>query len=55
MRLAAPSKTERKAGRVPYLSRCPHAARKVNPVMLAAVGVALKKVCSEQKGCELFL
>lgn len=34
---------------------CPHDARRVNPVMLAAVGVALKKVCSERKECELFL
>ena len=34
---------------------CPQGARKVNPVMLAAVGVALKKVCSERKACELFL
>ena len=37
------------------ISVCPNAARKVNPVMLAAVGVALKKVCSERKECELFL
>ena len=34
---------------------CPHDARRANPVMLAAVGVALKKVCSERKECELFL
>lgn len=37
------------------ISVCPHGARKVNPVMLTAVGVALKKVCSERKECELFL
>ena len=37
------------------ISVCPHNARKANPVMLAAVGVALKKVCSERKECELFL
>lgn len=37
------------------ISVCPHAARKVNPVMLSAVGLALKKVCSERKDCELFL
>lgn len=37
------------------ISVCPHTARKANPVMLAAVGVALKKVCSERKECELFL
>lgn len=34
---------------------CPNDARKVNPVLLAAVGLALKKVCSERKDCELFL
>ena len=37
------------------VSLCPHDARKVNPLMLAAVGVALKKVCSSRKECELFL
>lgn len=37
------------------VSVCPHSARKVNPVMLAAVGLALKKVCSDRKECELFL
>lgn len=37
------------------ISVCPHNARKANSVMLAAVGVALKKVCSERKECELFL
>lgn len=37
------------------ISVCPHAARKANPVMLMAVGVALKKVCSQRKECELFL
>ena len=34
---------------------CPHSARKVNPFMLSAVGLALKKVCAERKNCELFL
>lgn len=34
---------------------CPHSARKVNPVMLSAVGLALKKVCSDRKENELFL
>lgn len=34
---------------------CPHSARKVNAVILGAVGVALKKVCSEHKECELYL
>lgn len=33
----------------------PHSARKVNPVMLAAASLMLKKVCSERKDCELFL
>lgn len=37
------------------ISVCPHSARKVNPVMLSAVGLALKKVCSVRKDCELFL
>lgn len=34
---------------------CPHSARKVSAVMLSAVGLALKKACSERKDCELFL
>lgn len=34
---------------------CPHSARKVNPVMLSAASLMLKKVCSERKDCELFL
>lgn len=33
---------------------CPQKARTVNPLMLQAVGVALKKVCSERKNNELF-
>lgn len=37
------------------ISVCPHSARKLNPVMLSVVGLALKKVCSERKDCELFL
>ena len=37
------------------ISVCPHAARKANPVMLSAVNLMLKKVCSERKECELFL
>lgn len=37
------------------ISVCPHSARKVNPIMLAAAGLMLKKVCSERKDCELFL
>lgn len=34
---------------------CPHSARKVNGMMLAAVSTMLKKVCSERKECELYL
>lgn len=37
------------------ISVCPHSARKVNPVMLSAAGLMLKKVCSARKDCELFL
>lgn len=37
------------------VSLCPHAARRVNRVMLSAAGLALKKVCSDRKACELFL
>ena len=37
------------------VSVCPHAARKVNPVLLSAVSLALKKVCSGRKDCQLFL
>lgn len=34
---------------------CPQGARKVNPVMLSAASLMLKKVCSKRKECELFL
>ena len=34
---------------------CPQGVRKVNPVMLSAASLMLKKVCSERKECELFL
>lgn len=34
---------------------CPQQARKVNGVLLGAVGLALKKVCSDRKACEIFL
>lgn len=34
---------------------CPHGARKINPVMIAAAGLALKKACSERKECESYL
>lgn len=34
---------------------CPHHARRVNPILLSVAGLALKKVCSGRKECELFL
>lgn len=37
------------------VSICPQGARKVNPVLLSAAGLMLKKVCSQRKECELFL
>lgn len=37
------------------VSVCPHSARKVNSVMLAAVNTMLKKSCSQRKDCELYL
>lgn len=37
------------------VSVCPHDARKVNGMMLAAVGVALKRACSDRKEPELYL
>ena len=37
------------------ISVCPNGARKVNSVALSAVGIALKKVCSDRKDCELFI
>lgn len=37
------------------VSVCPHSARKVSSVLLAAVDVALKKVCSDRKEGELYL
>lgn len=35
--------------------RCPHGARKINPLMLSAAGAALKKACSARKECELYV
>lgn len=35
--------------------KCPHAARKVSSVMLSAASMAMKKVCSVRKECELYL
>lgn len=37
------------------ISVCPNGARKVNAVALSAVGIAIKKVCSDRKDCELFI
>lgn len=37
------------------VSICPQSARKVSSVMLAAVDVALKKVCSDRKEGELYI
>ncbi len=34
---------------------CPKGARKINPVILAGVGMMLQKVCADRKSCELFL
>ena len=52
-----PKKVSRKAciSCMRCVSACPHDARKVNPLLTFAVSLALKRVCSEQKGCELFL
>jgi len=35
--------------------KCPHSARKVNGVMVSAAAMAMKKVCSVRKECELFI
>lgn len=37
------------------VSVCPHSARRVNPVLLKAAGLVLKKACADRKECELFL
>ncbi|MDR3765618.1 MAG: 4Fe-4S binding protein [Butyricicoccus sp.] len=37
------------------ISVCPHAARKVNSVLLSVAGLALQKMCAERKNSELFL
>lgn len=37
------------------VSICPHDARNVSGIMLAAVNAMLKKVCSQRKDCELYL
>lgn len=52
-----PKKVDKKAciSCMRCISVCPHSAREVNPVMLSAASLMLKKVCSERKDCELFL
>ncbi len=35
--------------------KCPHSARKVNGAMVSAAALAMKKVCSIRKECELFI
>ncbi len=35
--------------------KCPHSARKVNGAMVSAAAMAMKKVCSVRKECELFI
>ena len=54
---ANPQKVDHKAciSCMRCVSICPHAARKVNGVMLAAVNAALKKACAQRKECELYL
>ena len=37
------------------VARCPHGAREVNGMMVAAAAMAIKKACSVRKGCELYL
>lgn len=37
------------------VSVCPHGARGLNRVMLSAAGLALKKVYSVRKDCQLYL
>lgn len=37
------------------LDLCPAGARKLNPLMLAAAGMGLKKACAERKNNEIFL
>lgn len=52
-----PTKVEEKAciSCMRCVSVCPQGARKLNPLLLSAAGLMLKKVCSERKECELFL
>lgn len=35
--------------------KCPHSARKINGAMVSAASLAIKKVCSIRKECELYL
>lgn len=52
-----PKKVNRKAciSCMRCVSVCPHGARRINPVMLTAAGLMLKKACSQRRDCELFL
>lgn len=37
------------------VTQCPHSARKVNGAMVSVASLAIKKVCSVRKECELFI
>lgn len=37
------------------VAKCPHKARKLNGMMVSAAALAMKKVCSVRKECELYL
>lgn len=52
-----PEKTDRKIciSCMRCISVCPQSARRINPVMLSVARLAMKKVCSDRKECELFL
>ncbi len=54
---ANPRKTdaERCIGCMRCVSECPQGARKLNGALLKAAGLALRKACSERKGCEFYL
>lgn len=52
-----PTKVEQKAciSCMRCIAVCPQKARKLNPLLLSAAGLMLKKVCSQRKECALFL